>query len=135
MGKSWLYNRYTIGSAILLVILILAFSMGLVMLDGENPLSMGMTIWHLQDSGREMLRVANEQERYLLVRHADWQERLAQNLNNIEGTSGGAMTVWKLDQDDGNKLTFYQEDNQEVREEVLYEYYLDKFVLITYLRQ
>ena len=60
MVKKILINRYIIGMALILGLIALALIIGTVMMDGEHPLSMGMTIWHLHDSGRELLRVANE---------------------------------------------------------------------------
>ena len=65
------------------------------------------------------------------MKQADWQVSLAANLNSIEGISGAPGTSWTLEKEEDNRLIFSQE-NTANRVELGYQYYLDKYVIVSY---
>lgn len=132
MTKELIVNRYTIGIAIVILTIALFMGIGMLVMEGENPISIGATIWHLGDRDI-LLRIANDKERYLMIDSEDWQERLAQNLDRIEGIKGITGVDWLLDNHDGNKLVYNQVNkNDRNEQEVTYEYYKETYIIVTY---
>lgn len=70
--NSWFKNRYVIITAIILILAIAIFAIGPMFMEGEGLITLGVTVWYLESSTRTVLRVALEDDRFLV--YADNKE-------------------------------------------------------------
>lgn len=126
--NKWVYNRYTITFGIILLLIVLLLAVGPLFMEGENMLKLGVTMWYLNDSNRDALNIATENDRYLTFAEGK-EERIISYLRRLPGVDRGE---WKLDYTDDKEMVFIEENNgHEVR--LPYKVFKDKYIIFTHV--
>lgn len=102
-------NKYVWVSLTALFILIGALGIGYVYMAGENPVQLGVTLWHLNDSGREGLKIAADDKRHLVKLE---EEELASYLPRMDNQYRGE---WELIETYETVWTFQDQGSEEAR--------------------
>jgi hypothetical protein len=125
--NKWIYNRYTITFGIILLLIVLLLAVGPLIMEGENLLKLGVTMWYLNESDRDALYIATEKHRYLTYAY-DKEVRILNYLPRLPGVDRGN---WELEYTDDKEMVFSESDGREVR--LPYKLFKGKYIIFTHV--
>jgi hypothetical protein len=118
-------NWFMISIALTLSILVGVVGLGILIMEGENPLKLSTTIWYLNDSEQEVLRIAGDNDRYLTYMDKK-EEKILEFLPNLNGVKKGE---WELKQTDDKQLIFIEKTGKQKLVTIRYKEFLDTYII------
>jgi hypothetical protein len=126
--NKWVKNKYMwFGFVIFLIISLI--TIGSLLLDGENPLKMGTTLWYLNNTDRNVLWVAGDGVRYVTYKRGI-EKHILDYLDRLNGVSRGNWEAIHLD--DHTIRYQIKDDKLKSQVEISYKTYLEKYAIFTY---
>lgn len=127
---SRLKNKYAITALLIVLAAAAIYGTGYALMEGQNPLQLGVTLWYLQSSDRDGLKIAADADRHLIRLEV---EEMGKYLSTIHARYRGE---WQLSESEGHLLTFEDQGGSEPRYlKVEAEPFLDKYYIVHILSQ
>ncbi|WP_202080248.1 hypothetical protein [Caldalkalibacillus salinus] len=124
-----LKNRRILVPAALCLIVLAVWGVGYIVAEKENPFKVAVTLYFLNDSERDTVRIALDEHRYITMMGEGLEERIIANVSSLSNDLRGG-SEWKILEHEDGYLRLAQEYQEETREiEMIYTPYLNRYVI------